>query len=190
MEKLRFLICSVVGFLGLLAAALAFVADAKRVQHYEVIEMSKSRICVYPESPSEALGITSALALLVAEIVANAAVGCVCCCGGHYRSRCRKAIAIICLVVSWIICILALGSLIIGVILNEDHGISKDSFGNYSCSMTRVRFFLGGAVMALISVILCMIYYILTSEVKKLAKEIPTQNQNIAMAHPYSKSML
>ena len=33
MEKLRrLLICSVVGFFGLLAAALALVADAKRVQ--------------------------------------------------------------------------------------------------------------------------------------------------------------
>lgn len=191
MGKLRrLMIWSVVGFFGLLAAALALFADAKRVQHYEIIEQSKTRICLYPDSSSEALGIASVLALLVAQIVANAGAGCVCCCCGLYRSRCRKAIALFCLVLSWIIFALACGSIIIGVILTKDHNIEEDSFGNYSCTITRVRFFLGGVVLALICVIFGMTYYILTSGVKKLAKEIPVQNKNIAMAQPHSMPIL
>ena len=85
---------------------------------------------------------------------------------------------------------MACGSIILGVIINKEHTIEKDSFGNYSCTITRVRCFLGGAVLALKCVILGMIYYILTSKVKKLAKEIPVQNQNIAMAQPYFRPML
>ena len=81
-------------------------------------------------------------------------------------------------------------SIIIGVILNKEHTIEEDSFGNYSCTITRVRYFLGGAVLALICVILGMTYYILTSEGKNLAKEIGLQNQNIAMAQPYFRPML
>lgn len=45
-------------------------------------------------------------------------------------------------------------------------------------------------MLALICVIFGMTYYILTSGVKKLAKEIPVQNKNIAMAQPHSMPIL
>lgn len=186
MEQLRFLICLVVGFLGLLAFVLGIVAEVKRVRVGDIAILDDGT-CLYPTSPAEALGIVSALALLVAVVIVNAAAGCVCCCGGTYRSSCKKAIAIICLVVSWLTFLSAFSTLMVGAIVSGQHKTSIDSQGYYTCAYIKSGYFAGGAVLGLISVPLGIIYYILASEVKKSSVGGPTHNQNIAMAQPSGK---
>lgn len=183
MEILRFVISLVVGFLGLLVAVLGVVAEVKRVKLDDIGEDSNG-MCSYPTSPSEALGIVAGLVLLVAQVIANAAPGCVCCCGGLYRSSCKKTIAIICLVISWITFIVAFSTLIAGAVLSGRHITTTDSFGNIFCSYVRPGIFAGGAVFAILTVLCAIVYYLLTVEVKNPIKGKPTQNQNIAMAQP------
>lgn len=178
MEILRFVISLVVGFLGLLAAVLGIVAEVKRVKPDDIVVHSNGT-CSYPTSPSEALGIVAGLVLLLAQVIANAAPGCVCCCGGLYRSSCKKTIAIICLVISWITFIVAFITLMSG-----PHITTTDSFGNISCSYVSPGIFAGGAVFAILTVLCAIVYYLLTVEVKNPIKGGPTQNQNIAMAQP------
>lgn len=183
MKILRILISLVVGFLGLLAAVLGVVAEAKRVKPDDIVVHSNGT-CSYPTSPSEALGIVAALVLLAAQLIANAAPGCVCCCGGLYSSSCKKTIAIICLVISWITCIVAFSSLMAGAVLSGPYMTTTDSLGNISCSYVRPGVFTGGAVFAILTVLCAIVYVILTVEVKNPIKGKPTQNQNIAMAQP------
>jgi len=190
MKKSGFLVCLVVGFLGLLAAVLDFVAEAKRVRDFKVIEEPNNRInfptCGHPKSHSVALGITSALVLLVAELLVIAAAGCVCCCGSPYQSTCKRIIAIICLLFSWVTLVFSIGLLLFVIIFKDHHTIRVASFGDYYCTTTKSGFYLGGAVLALVTVTLGIIYYILTSEGKRLKKRVPTPMQNIPMAQPYS----
>lgn len=164
-------------------AVLGVVAEVKRVKLDDIGEDSNG-MCSYPTSPSEALGIVAGLVLLVAQVIANAATGCVCCCGGLYRSSCKKTIAIICLVISWITFIVAFSTLIAGAVLSGRHITTTDSFGNIFCSYVRPGIFAGGAVFAILTVLCAIVYYLLTVEVKNPIKGKPTQNQNIAMAQP------
>lgn len=175
-----------VGFLGLLAVLLGVVAEVKRVKIGDIGE-TDSGLCLYHTSPSEALGIVSALALFVAEVIVNAAAGYLsCCCRGLYRSSCKKAIAIICLVISWITFSLASIILMVGAVQSGQYTTSTGDSGTICCTYVKTGIFAVGAVLAIPSVICGIIYYILASEVKNSIKEGSTQNQNIAMAQPYS----
>lgn len=183
MEIFRLSISLTVGILGLVAVLLGIIAEVKRVKVGDLL-ISDSGICLYPTSPSMALGIVAGLVLLVAEVIANAAPGCVCCCGGLYRSSCKKAIAITCLVFSWITFIVAFSLLMAGAGQSGRHITTTDSSGNYFCSYVKPGIFAGGAVVAIPTVICAIVYYLLTSQVEKPLKGGPTRNQNIAMAQP------
>lgn len=175
-------ICSVVGFLGLVAAALAFAAEAKHIRAGEVSEMTGGR-CIYPRSPALPLGTTSGLALLVAQLIVNISAGCLCCArGGPYRASSNRTIAIICLVVSWITFVIAFLLLMAGAALNNQHNTDMRTINGY-CYVVKSGVFAGGAVLALATVTLGIFYYITASAVKKSAEWGP-QNQNIAMAQP------
>lgn len=175
-------ICSVVGFLGLVAAALAFAAEAKHIRAGEVSEMTGGR-CIYPRSPALPLGTTSGLALLVAQLIVNISAGCLCCArGGPYRASSNRTIAIICLVVSWITFVIAFLLLMAGAALNNQHNTDMRTINGY-CYVVKSGVFAGGAVLALATVTLGIFYYITASAVQKSAEWGP-QNQNIAMAQP------
>ncbi|KAL5568170.1 hypothetical protein UlMin_024745 [Ulmus minor] len=78
MEKKVLLISCAVGFLGLLSAATGFGAEGNRIKGSEVEFISATQ-CEYPRSPAMALGLTAAIALMVAKIIINASTGCICC---------------------------------------------------------------------------------------------------------------
>lgn len=181
MNKSGIVICGVVGFLGLLAAVLGFVAEAKHVRANDVT-LTPGGTCVYPRSPALALGTTAGLALLIAQVIVNGAVGCICCArGGPYPPSSNRTIAIICLVVSWITFAIAFLLLMAGAALNDKHNADLSSFREF-CYVVRSGVFAGGAVLALATVILAIIYYITASAAKKSAWA--PHNQNIAMAQP------
>lgn len=191
MEKLSLLdklICSVVGFMGLLAAVLGFVAEAKRDPGHtpELIEGGKA--CLSPKSHATLWAIVSTLLLLVAQLIVNGAARFVCC-GGSYRSDWKKTIAIICFVLSWITFVSAIGLFIHGIIRSAQ----RERTTNISTDIPSVEVtcyfepyavksgvFVGGSFLTLTSVTLGIIYYILTSEGRKMEKPIQNQN-NFAM---------
>lgn len=189
MKRLEKIICSVVGFLGLVAAALAFAAEAKHIRANQVT-LTPEETCIYPKSAALQLGIISALALLVAQLIVNISAGCLCCARGRsYGASSNRTIAIICLVVSWITFGIAFVLLMAGAALNDQHYANMRNFDNY-CYVVKSGVFAGGAVLALATVTLGIFYYITASAVKKSAEWGP-QNQNIAMAQPqYGQSSL
>lgn len=189
MKRSEKIICSVVGFLGLVAAALAFAAEAKHIRANQVT-LTPEETCIYPKSAALQLGIISALALLVAQLIVNISAGCLCCARGRsYGASSNRTIAIICLVVSWITFGIAFVLLMAGAALNDQHYANMRNFDSY-CYVVKSGVFAGGAVLALATVTLGIFYYITASAVKKSAEWGP-QNQNIAMAQPqYGQSSL
>ncbi|KAG5558987.1 hypothetical protein RHGRI_008808 [Rhododendron griersonianum] len=101
MEKKAKVICSVVGFLGLLSAVLGFAAEAKRTKASQVQVFTAASACIYPSSPASGLGLAAALTLMVAQIIISITTGCFCCRRHSYLSNSNRRLAIICFVISW-----------------------------------------------------------------------------------------
>jgi len=181
MEKLSLLdkfICSLVGFMGLLAAVLGFIAEAKRDPGRVGEFIDGGKACLSPKSHATLWAIVSVLLLLVAQLIVNGAARCLCC-GGRYRSGWKKTIAIICFVLSWITFLSAIGLFIHGITRSAKRERTTVISGLICYSKqyaVKSGVFVGGSFLALTSVTLGIIYYILTSEGRKMEK--PIQNRN------------
>ncbi|XP_059624982.1 protein VASCULATURE COMPLEXITY AND CONNECTIVITY-like [Cornus florida] len=187
MEKKFLVVCTVVGFLGLLSAALGFAAEAKRIKSSQVKFTSPS-VCVYPRSPALALGLTAALALVIAQIVVNVASGCVCCRKGPHPSNSNWTLVLVCFVVSWFTFVISFLLLLTGAVLNDQRGEENIYFGYYSCYVVKPGVFAGAAVLSLASVVTGIIYYLSLTK-SKIRNDpwgglaAPSQS-SIAMAQP------
>ncbi|XP_059453559.1 uncharacterized protein LOC132184085 [Corylus avellana] len=159
MERKTVVICSVVGFLGLLSAATGFGAEGTRIKGSQVQFPSPSE-CVYPRSPAMVLGSIAALALMIAQIIINASTGCMCCKRGPQPSNANWRLALVCFVFSWFTFVIAFLLLLTGAALNDQHGEENLYFGSYSCYVVKPGVFAGGAFLSLASVILGLIYYL------------------------------
>ncbi|KAL0400482.1 UNVERIFIED_CONTAM: hypothetical protein Slati_4078100 [Sesamum latifolium] len=100
MERKVVIVCCVVAFLGLLSAVSGFAAEAKRIKGDQVQFPSPTE-CIYPRSPALGLGLTAAVALMIAQIIINVATGCVCCRKGPHQSNSNWTLALVCFIVSW-----------------------------------------------------------------------------------------
>ncbi|KAA8540131.1 hypothetical protein F0562_026823 [Nyssa sinensis] len=187
MERKVLVVCTVAGFLGLLAAVLGFAAEAKRIKGSQV-ESPSPAICIYPRSPALALGLTAAVALMIAQIIINVASGCICCRRGPRQSNANWTLALICFVVSWFTFVIAFLLLLTGAALNDQHGEENMYFGNYYCYVVKPGVFSGAAVLSFASVILGIIYYLtLTSEKSRndpWGGPVPPNQSGIAMGQP------
>lgn len=65
------------------------------------VQFSSSTACTYPRSPALPLGLTAAVALMIAQVMINIATGCICCRRGPHPSNSNWTLALICFVVSW-----------------------------------------------------------------------------------------
>lgn len=173
-------ICFAVGFLGVLAAALGFAAEATRIKVSDV-SLSTPDTCSYPKSPALALGLTSALALVSAQIIINTAAGCICCKKDPHPSASKWTIALVCFVISWVAFIIAFLLLLTGSALNDQSGKQQMYFGDY-CFVVKPGVFAGGAVLSFASATLGIIYYVALSSSKSGESWGPNNNQGIAMA--------
>ncbi|KAK2972836.1 hypothetical protein RJ640_028364 [Escallonia rubra] len=160
MERRVIVVCTVVGFLGLLSAALGFAAEAKRIKGSQVQFPSPSE-CVYPRSPAMVLGLTAAMALMIAQITVNVATG-----------------------FTFVIAFLLL---LTGAALNDQHGEENMYFGNYYCYVVKRGVFAGAAVLSVASVALGIVYYVTLTSTKDinilLAPSAPNHS-GIAMGQP------
>ncbi|KAG2700943.1 hypothetical protein I3843_06G019300 [Carya illinoinensis] len=158
MERKTLMMCSVVGFLGLLSAATGFGAEATRIKGSQVQSPSPSE-CIYPHSPAMALGLTAALALMIAQIIINVSTGCICCQKSPHPSDSNWKVALVCFVFSWFAFVIAFLLLLTGAALNNQHS-EVMYFGNYYCYVVKPGVFAGGSLLSLASVILGIIYYL------------------------------
>lgn len=165
MERKVIVVCSIVGFLGLLSAATGFAAEAKRIKGSQV-QLTSPSTCTYPSSPAMGLGLTAAVALMVAQIIINATTGCICCKRGPHRSNSNWTLALICFVVSWFTFVIAFLLLLTGAALNDQHGEETMYFGNYYCYVVKPGVFAGAAILSLASVILGIVYYLVLNLAK------------------------
>ncbi|KAK1286398.1 hypothetical protein QJS10_CPB20g01134 [Acorus calamus] len=185
MEKKVVIVCVIVGFLGLLSAALGFAAEAKRVKVSEV-QLTNPGTCIYPRNAALPLGITAAVALLVAQAIINTVAGCSCCKRRPHPSGSNWMIGLICFIVSWITFIIAFLLLLTGAVLNDQNGEENMSFGNY-CYVVKPGVFAGAAVLSLASVALGIIYYVALSSMKETQQQAwgpQNNNPGIAMGQP------
>ncbi|KAH7854840.1 hypothetical protein Vadar_018273 [Vaccinium darrowii] len=186
-ERKAKVICSVVGFLGLLSAALGFAAEAKKIKASQIRITTSS--CTYPSSPALGLGFTAALALLVAQIIISTTTGCFCCRRGPYQANSNRTLAVICFVVSWITFVNAFLMLLSGAALNAHREEDNTYLGTYACFYVKPGIFAGAAVLSLATVVLGIGYYLLLDSGKisnnSWGGPATAPNQGgIAMAHP------
>ncbi|KAM0935715.1 putative modifying wall lignin-1/2 [Dioscorea sansibarensis] len=182
MEKKVVWVSMAVGFLGILSAALGFAAEATRVKASEV-KTSIPGECIYPKTPALVLGLSSAVALMIAQAMVSTIAGCLCCKKQRYSSETNWSIALIAFIVSWVTFIIAFLLLLTGAALNDQRGQESMYFGSY-CYVVKPGVFAGGAVLALASVTLGIVYYVALSNFKSTQTWGPQSNQGIAMARP------
>ncbi|ERN15629.1 hypothetical protein AMTRI_Chr03g51040 [Amborella trichopoda] len=179
MEKNVMMVCIPAGFLGVVATVLGFAAEAKHVRAADVRMTDTS--CIYPRSPALALGLTAAVALMLAQVILNTAAGCICCQRRPQApSNPNWMIALICFIVSWITFVIAFLLFLAGAALNDQHGDESTYFGGY-CFVVKSGVFSGGAILSLSSVALGIIYYVSLSSSKTHESWGNQNNQSIAM---------
>ncbi|CAN1762464.1 Protein MODIFYING WALL LIGNIN-2 [Linum perenne] len=181
MERKAILLSSLVSLLGLLSATSGFAAEATRIKASQV-QFTTTTQCAYPRSPALPLGLTSAVSLMLAQLIINVATGCICCRRTPNPSNSNWTIASICFVVSWFTFVVAFLLLLTGAALNDQHGEESMYFGNYYCYVVKPGVFAGGAVLALVSVTLGIIYYLTLNSAKTSAQSM--NQSGIAMGHP------
>ncbi|KAK1303186.1 hypothetical protein QJS10_CPB11g00070 [Acorus calamus] len=182
MEKKVVMVCVVVGFLGLLSAALAFAAEAKRIKISDV-QLTDPGACIYPRSAALPLGGTAAVALMIAQAIINTVAGCICCRRHPHPSGSNWTLALICFIISWITFIIAFLLLLTGAALNDQHGQENMSFSNY-CFVVKPGVFAGAAVLSLASISLGIVYYVVLSSMKGTQQTPQNNNPGIAMGQP------
>ncbi|CAL9104380.1 unnamed protein product [Musa textilis] len=204
MERKVMVVSVAVGCLGLLSAALAFAAEATRTKVLTLplpsvfpsrfgflffalasdVQTTAGGECVYPKSPALALGLISALALMMAQAIINTVAGCICCKKHPHPSGTNWTVGLISFIASWVSFIIAFLLLLTGAALNDQRGQERMYFGDY-CYVVKPGVFSGGAVLSLASVALAIIYYVALSSKNAQSWGAEDQNQGgIAMAHP------
>ncbi|XP_043693947.1 protein MODIFYING WALL LIGNIN-2 [Telopea speciosissima] len=158
MERKIRQVCVAVCFLGVLAAALAFAAEATRIKGSQV-QATTQNTCTYPRSPALGLGLGAAVALMIAQVIINVAAGCICCRRNPESSNSNWTLALVYFVVSWFTFVIAFLLLLTGAALNDQHG-EESMYSHDYCYVVKPGVFAGGAILSLSSVTLGILYYL------------------------------
>ncbi|CAI0425028.1 unnamed protein product, partial [Linum tenue] len=130
------------------------------------VQFTTTTQCAYPRSPALGLGLTAAVSLMLAQVIINIATGCICCRGSPHSSHSNWTLALVCFFVSWFTFVVAFLLLLTGAALNDQHGEQSMYFGNYYCYVVKPGVFAGGALLALASVTLGILYYLALNSAK------------------------
>lgn len=182
-------ICGSVLFLGIIAAVLGFVAEKNRIKPDQVTVTVVDDTCNYPNSPALILGSSAAFILLAAQIIVTVAGGCTCCKQGRPAPRnspaaSNRSIAIICLVACWITFLNAFGLFLAGATL-DNSAQNYTWMGVSGCPTVKPLVFAGGALLALATVVLGVIFYLASSADR--AASVTSQGRPplvVALGHP------
>ncbi|XP_074320401.1 protein VASCULATURE COMPLEXITY AND CONNECTIVITY [Silene latifolia] len=179
-ERKGLVICLLVGFLGLISVVLGFAAEGTRIKVSQVNETSPG-VCSYPRSPAYGLGITSALSLLIAQIIINFASGCICCRRNPYTSTTHWTLALVCFIVSWFTFVVAFLLLLGGAALNDQHEAENVYLGYYYCYVVKPGVFAMASVLSLASVTLSILYFLTISSSKSVGSPSLPNEGGVAM---------
>ncbi|XP_057758317.1 uncharacterized protein LOC130978997 [Arachis stenosperma] len=154
-------VSSVVVIFGILSAALAFGAEVTRVKASEVLVIS-AEYCIYlrdRSSPASDLALDAVVALVIAQIILNAANGCCWCCCCRKPPQAKRSC-----ILSWVTFIVAILLLVMGASynLNKKSGYSD----NYSCRVVKPGVFAAGAILSVASIATGITYYLLLAAEK------------------------
>ncbi|KAL3683971.1 hypothetical protein R1sor_001993 [Riccia sorocarpa] len=177
-------ICGIVLTLGVISAVLGFVAESKRIKSTDIHIVDGE--CKYPASSALILGVVAALVLLLAQIIISVVGGCICCTpsppGPHHASSAsNRSIAVICLVACWITFLNAFALLMAGASLNNQR--QEYMWFGGQCNVVKPLVFAGGALLALATVVLGLIFYLASSAAKAAANAARLQ-PGIALGQP------
>ncbi|CAN8256030.1 unnamed protein product [Cochlearia groenlandica] len=194
MERRKVVMCVLLCILGLLSALTAFVAEATKIKRSQIKYTTTDSIkrCSYNRSPAFNLGFTSAVFLMMAQIIVSVATGCICCRKGPSPSRSNYVIALICFVVSWFTYVIAFLLLLAGAVLNDERDEESTYAGNYFCYIVKPGVFSTSGVLSIVTVALGVVYYLcLTSSKDGVASTAATTTRGnqgggggIAMGQP------
>ncbi|KAM1407647.1 hypothetical protein ACFX2F_002199 [Malus domestica] len=178
MERKVLLVCCAVGLLGLVSAAAGFGAELTRIKRSQVKFISATQ-CEYPDdTPTFGLGVTAAVALMLARIIINVSTVCNCCKRRPQPSSSNSAVPRFYIVFSGLASAIAFFLLI------------ASPLGMYSgndCHVVKPGVFAGAALSSLASVVLGIVYYVKLNSAKNsdMSKSGSIPNQGaIAMGQP------
>ncbi|KNA12551.1 hypothetical protein SOVF_124560 [Spinacia oleracea] len=169
----------VVGFLGLVATALAFAAEATKIKASD-INLTKFGNCEYPRTPANILGYAAALLTLIVQITICGIARCPCYQRNDSNAQSFQLGAINCYILSCV------GSIIgISLLLSAANLSTRQEFlpSTGLCYTVRPGIFAAGGVMALLACILglCSSYYF--SVIRHSATRTVPYQDDIAMAN-------
>ncbi|KAL8127647.1 protein VASCULATURE COMPLEXITY AND CONNECTIVITY-like [Apium graveolens] len=169
MERKVLSVCITVGFLGLAATALSFLAEAKRIKMSQVLDSdSSSSDCTHPRSPALALGLIAAVVLVMAQVIIDGATGSLSRRRVPYQSESSWMVARFCSGVSWLTFLVAFLLLLRGAVLSDKNGEHAKYlyYGNYSCYVIKPGVFAAAAILSLTTVVLGILSYVTVQSAK------------------------
>ncbi|XP_074290996.1 uncharacterized protein LOC141617733 [Silene latifolia] len=173
------------GVFGFIAIVLGFVGEAKRIKTDEVTYSADNGYCYYPITSAPALGIASAILLLIYQIVISVGVGCFCCSRRPCPKECGGICSIISFVFSWLFFISAFTNLIRAAVLNNmnflmDHYSNDDDL----CPVANPGLFAVAGVLCLFTVALGFLSYFLVMCSRNKGVGQLSNDQGVAMGQP------
>lgn len=180
MQTTRLGFCLFLGLLGLIAVSTGIAAEFKHTKAYEV--RYEHGECTLPSSPALALGTTAAVALLVAQLSANAMGGCVCCCTRNVNKVPSRniSIATLCLFMSWITFGFAFFLLAAGSSMNQRQPY-KNQWIDDECYVVKSGVFAVAAALSLLTVMSNMVFYLAITT--KKVEDLPAFSYPVSNGH-------
>ncbi|XP_006655357.2 protein MODIFYING WALL LIGNIN-1-like [Oryza brachyantha] len=165
MDKKVIIVSTVVGSLGLLSAILGFSAEGTKITISDIRVVGDE--CLYPQNAANALAISGAVFLLMAQIAVSAIGGCCGCCKSRsIPSETKRIIGVVCAVVSWIAAGFAWVLFVVGATGNGDG--SRATWPD--CYVLKDGIFAGAAVLALVATAFGIASYVM---LRRQAGEAP-----------------
>lgn len=169
----------IVGFLGLLATALCFAAEAKRIKESQ-IRYTSSYECTYPGSSALTLGLTAVIVLSIAQTIIIVTTACLCFRGEPYQSNCSWTAALLCTALSWFTYVVAV-FILTSAVFNDENG-------HHFCYVVKPGLFATAAFLSLCAVVFGILSYITVQSAKNRgdpwARPAATEQPGIAMGQP------
>ncbi|CAN6324346.1 unnamed protein product [Urochloa humidicola] len=180
-------VCSVVGFLGLVIVILGVASEAATaqalVQGEIYIDGALNIKCVYRTTPALACGIVAALLALTAQVAVAAASLCCGCCSRTWElpKETRRVVGIALAAISWIIVIIVVALFIVGAAMNTKQ--NRDLTSNVECPVNPgSALFASATVFSLVATSLQIGSYVLLLEApKRSTKPLATHKPEVAM---------
>ncbi|XP_025791916.1 uncharacterized protein LOC112873108 [Panicum hallii] len=178
-------VCSVVGFLGLVLVILGVASEAATAQALVPDELDIDG-CVYRTTPALGCGIVAALLALTAQIaVTTTSLLCGCCRTWELPTTARHIVGIVLSVVSWIIVIIVVALFFAGAAMNTDQ--KRQLTADKKCPVDPgSALFAAATVFSLVATGLQIASYVLLLATPKgSTKPLATQQQTeVAMGQP------